>query len=124
MNNKPARTTPSSLVAAMPLSARDERVYRIVYTSCPDHTMTEEEALMIFRRGQTNNESQGITGCLILSQGKIAEILEGPREQCMDTFRRITADHRHSAVEVHFSDFVKERSFDAFILKKDEAPSA
>jgi hypothetical protein len=122
MNTKYAKQAQHSLAGANAFGPLDQRIYRIVYSSRADHSMTAEEALMIFRRSQTNNENQGLTGCLTFAEGKFAQILEGPRAQCEDTFKSIAADRRHTAVEVHFADFVEERSFDSFVLNKDESP--
>jgi hypothetical protein len=58
-----------------------------------------------------HNLRAGITGALVLADGRFAQVLEGPREEVAALMGRIAIDRRHTSVRVVSTSFVSERRF-------------
>src|SRR5947209_3412288 len=100
---------------------QDLRLYRLVYSSHACGEVTDAEALAIFRRGRTNNDEEGITGCLVFSAGQFSQVIEGPRAKIEALITKIRNDERHNRIEVLWAGYADKRLFSNFSLRSKEA---
>lgn len=61
------------------------------------------------RASRINNRAEGVTSLLIYNDGSFAQLLEGPRQSVLDTYKRILSDSRHSAASVIFQEETNHR---------------
>jgi len=66
------------------------------------------DILMSSRR---NNETAGITGALLATDDRFAQVLEGKQETVEETYARITRDRRHVEIVLLLKEPVAERQF-------------
>jgi Sensors of blue-light using FAD len=66
------------------------------------------DILMSSRR---NNETAGITGALLVTGARFAQVLEGEQEAVEETYARITRDRRHVDIVLLLKEAVAERQF-------------
>lgn len=66
------------------------------------------DILMSSRR---NNETASITGALLVTGDRFAQVLEGEQEVVEETYARITRDRRHVDVVLLLKEAVAERQF-------------
>jgi hypothetical protein len=60
------------------------------------------------------NRENALTGVLIFTNGYFMQLLEGPKNNLLDTFKRISADKRHHDVELLSFEENVERIFPAW----------
>jgi hypothetical protein len=84
---------------------------RLMYASRAVPAVDQEELLSILRKSKANNPAQGITGVLCFSEGIFLQVLEGGRSAVNKLYNRITADHRHTQVELLGYEEIAERRF-------------
>ncbi len=65
----------------------------------------------ILDAARENNRRAGITGALLFSGGRFAQVLEGPRSALEDLFETIECDPRHSDVIILHFHPIEARSF-------------
>jgi hypothetical protein len=70
-----------------------------------------QEVEELVRSAIDHNLRAGITGALVLADGRFAQVLEGPREGVAALMGRIAIDPRHTSVRVVSTGFVSERRF-------------
>lgn len=70
-----------------------------------------EEVEALVRSAIDHNLRAGITGALVLADGRFAQVLEGPREEVAALMGRIAIDPRHTSVRVVSTSFGSERRF-------------
>ncbi len=86
-------------------------MYRLVYISTPKPDITRAEMTDILRVGRRNNVRNGITGLLIQDKRRFLQYLEGEAQQVEETFARISADRRHSAIIPLKNGYIGRRQF-------------
>jgi hypothetical protein len=69
------------------------------------------ELKKILASSRANNPSMDITGALLYTEGKFAQVLEGPMEAVNLLFETIQRDERHSDAIVIYSASTAERDF-------------
>jgi len=84
---------------------------RLMYASRAVPAVDQEELLAILRKSKTDNPAEGITGVLCFSGGIFLQVLEGGRSAVNKLYNRITADPRHTDVELLLYQEIGERSF-------------
>ena len=84
---------------------------RLMYASRAAATINQEELVAILRKSKSNNPATGITGVLCYSEGIFLQALEGGRGAVNQLYNRITADPRHTGVELLSYEEVSERRF-------------
>jgi hypothetical protein len=77
----------------------------------------------ILAGARRNNPRDGITGALICRHDLYLQLIEGPQGAIDALYARILIDDRHSNVQLLLVDEVAERSFAAWAMLDDEAPS-
>ena len=83
-----------------------------------------EELTRIVEASLRNNLRRGVTGMLIFSGGHFAQILEGGRDEVLQTMAAIEADPRHRQVRRLMDGGVQQRAFGQFSMAWLEAPGA
>jgi hypothetical protein len=85
---------------------------RLMYVSRAVPALDHEELVDIVRQSRTNNLAHGVTGVLCSSShGIFLQVLEGGRSAVNQLYNRITADPRHTQVELLRYEEIGERRF-------------
>ena len=84
---------------------------RLVYASRAVAAINQEELVAILHQSMSNNPAAGITGVLCYSEGIFLQALEGGRSAVNQLYNRITADPRHTSVELLCYGEIDERRF-------------
>lgn len=101
------------------MSGNSAALRRVVYVShaierpAVPHDRLLEEILATARR---NNARLGVTGALVYSARRFAQVLEGPPEAVEQIFETIQCDLRHDHVTVLEVADVTERAFGAWSM--------
>lgn len=81
---------------------------RLAYAS--NHGGIADDALDdILQRSRSNNEQEGITGVLVVSDEEFVQLLEGPRTAVSRCFMRIMQDVRHHHIRVLLAGTIESR---------------
>ena len=72
----------------------------LVYISKATVPMDQEALEQIGRVAQDSNQRRRITGVLMYGSGHFVQFLEGPDEQVDNLIKRITADGRHTDLQI------------------------
>jgi hypothetical protein len=91
--------------------AKNNQLYRLVYTSARSENYTEECVKQILESSRKNNPSKNITGLLVHTDSRFLQILEGPHDKVMETYKSIEKDNRHGGSIMRFCEPVDERYF-------------
>ncbi|WP_159780688.1 BLUF domain-containing protein [Flavobacterium sp. 9AF] len=86
-------------------------MYRIIYLSSATTKFTNEEINKILEKSKSNNQSKGITGLLLYSDGNILQIIEGKKQEIKDLFHKISLDSRHRNIIKVFEGKVSNRIY-------------
>jgi hypothetical protein len=87
-----------------------EQLKQIIYVSETDGIPDAElEALLIYSRER--NTREGVTGMLLVGDGRILQVLEGPDAVVDATYARIERDRRHHHCRVLWRRALTERDF-------------
>lgn len=74
-------------------------LYRLIY--CSRRIATDEGVVeSILAVARRNNQQEGLTGALLVTDSGFAQVLEGARDAVERAFERIGADRRHAEVTV------------------------
>ena len=84
---------------------------QIVYSSLATKKMLKSDLYMILRQARLNNEQSGVTGILIFSDGYFFQVLEGEENIVADLYQTISADDRHSDIQLLLDEDLEKRSF-------------
>ena len=58
-----------------------------------------------------NNMRRGVTGMLLYFEGNVIQVLEGDKDQVLETFRVVQADERHHSIYVISEEEIADRQF-------------
>ncbi len=98
---------------------------RLVYASTASPSLTESDLARILDTSQSNNHERFITGYLVINEGQIMQLIEGPPEEVSALYERIKADPRHSGVITLLREPTERRAFPAWSMnyfRVDGAP--
>ena len=70
------------------------------------------------------NAAVGLTGALLHSAGRFAQVLEGPRDAVLDAFERIRRDRRHDDVRRLRLARIDARDFPGWAMVRAESDTA
>ncbi|NCN28537.1 BLUF domain-containing protein [bacterium] len=77
----------------------DQEIFHLVYRSIAEDDLTQKGIDGILRVSHKLNRKAGISGILI-KRGKVfLQLLEGPKNKVLTTFRRIHQDPRHHSIK-------------------------
>ncbi len=106
-------------------------LYRIAYISTSRLAGTpreREDIAAILLASRRNNEEAEITGALLATDHRFAQVLEGERGAIEAAYRRIARDQRHTGVTQLLADAIAARQFEewsmAFIGPSQSAEEA
>jgi hypothetical protein len=68
------------------------------------------------------NGAHGITGALLFSVGRFAQVLEGPSSILKSTFGFIACDYRHKNLRVVQRSFISHRTFGDWSMAYSDGP--
>ncbi|MFZ6799271.1 BLUF domain-containing protein [Undibacterium sp. Di24W] len=71
----------------------------------------ESELSTILSASVRNNEKNGITGMLVYKNGRFLQVLEGKKENVLETYGRIGKDPRHQSIVLLLKDAIESRDF-------------
>src|SRR5689334_17418274 len=89
-------------------------LYRIAYVSISRLAGTpreREDIADILLASRRNNERAEITGALLATDRRFAQVLEGERAAIEATYRRIARDERHTGIMQLLADAIAARQF-------------
>ena len=70
-------------------------MYYLIYSSKASDGMNETDLKQILAKAEEKNKKQNITGLLVYFNGTFIQMLEGKKEDVLETFERIEDDDRH-----------------------------
>ena len=89
-------------------------LHRLIYASRQAFApgmIPDEEIDSLIRASVRNNRTADITGLLLVHEGWFLQMLEGPAEGVMTTYRRIVDDPRHDSARVIAAGPAAQREF-------------
>lgn len=86
-------------------------MYTLTYESKAVSNLSDAHVEDILKTARSFNAQNGITGCLIFYLSGFIQILEGPKEEVTQLYRRIEKDKRHTKVKMFSEDEITERNF-------------
>lgn len=91
---------------------------RLLYASRAVKAFDQEELAAILRKSRASNPEFGITGllCCCFTQGVFMQVLEGGRGAVNKLYNKISADPRHTQVELLRYDEIDERAFTGWAM--------
>lgn len=84
---------------------------RLMYCSRAHNDISQDDLNLIIAKSRIHNLNKGITGVLCASGQIFLQVLEGGRTEVNALYNRITADPRHSGVELLSYEEIDERRF-------------
>ncbi len=87
------------------------RLKRIIYTSRVYKDGNEHLMQSILETARRKNAAADITGMLLFGDGTFIQVLEGPRTAVDELLAVISADPRHTDVELLYDEMIDERAF-------------
>ncbi|MGE0222214.1 MAG: BLUF domain-containing protein [Acetobacteraceae bacterium] len=99
---------------------RPDRIYQLVYLSRSRMSAqpedVAEELRDILAVARTFNARAGITGALLFSGERFAQVLEGPRQAVLTLMDHIRCDRRHHDVVILQEGYVAVRNFGSWSM--------
>jgi hypothetical protein len=86
-------------------------LFRIVYVSTARPGLAEEDIEAILNASQSNNEERYVSGYLVHNGVNFMQLIEGPRAEVDEIYRRILADPRHTGAVRILAEWCRERAF-------------
>lgn len=83
----------------------------LTYVSSATELLTVPQLLDLLADIRPTNESLGLSGLLLYSDGNIIQVLEGPQGAVESTFAAILDDPRHKDVILMLREPIEERAF-------------
>jgi len=80
----------------------------------PWHERSQVEDILTVARSR--NRQLGVTGALVFTQARFAQVLEGPKTSIDELMASILRDERHRDVEVVLTEDIPERRFPSWSL--------
>jgi hypothetical protein len=88
-----------------------QKLHQIIYISTAQPMLTEDVLLELLSESQKRNAAREITGLLLLSDGNIIQIIEGPEDAAKALYEKISRDPRHRGVTLMTSRDIEARDF-------------
>ncbi|NHN26727.1 BLUF domain-containing protein [Flavobacterium jejuense] len=86
-------------------------MYRIIYLSSATTKFNNDEIIALLKTSRSNNETNGITGLLLYSDGNFLQIIEGKRKPLQKLYGKISMDSRHKNIIKVFEGNVSSRIY-------------
>lgn len=88
--------------------------YELLYISELSPATPATSIAEILTQARKVNKLNGITGLLLFDGEHFIQVLEGGREDVLETMNRIESDHRHCGVKRLHESFIGQRQFQSF----------
>lgn len=88
------------------------RIYHLCYVSTACDCLRYEDFKKILESAQTNNNQKQITGMLVYCNNHFFQILEGEKNDVLDTYENILVDSRHDNLIKLQEGFIEKRQFE------------
>lgn len=95
----------------------------IVYVSTATIPFSSDELSELLNRSRRNNLLTDLTGVLLHREGRFLQVLEGPEDLIRGRMALISADPRHSDVEVLLEETIEQRRFPQWSMRHEHAIS-
>ncbi|MEM7335697.1 MAG: BLUF domain-containing protein [Chloroflexota bacterium] len=89
----------------------EDKIFKIMYVSSADHTMSDDELMDLLTTSKKNNQARNISGLLLYFDGNFIQLLEGDRDEVQALYAKIAKDRRHSGVIKLIEKFADKREF-------------
>ena len=86
-------------------------MYRIIYLSSADDTVTETELHNLLKKSKIYNSKNLVTGILLHIDGDFIQVLEGDETIVTELYDKIKIDKRHKGIIMVSRGTVEERQF-------------
>jgi hypothetical protein len=84
---------------------------RLIYGSQATQDLSPDDLVDLLARARASNEKAGLSGMLLYSSQSFLQLLEGDEAALAETYRRITADPRHTNLRLLLDAEVPARLF-------------
>lgn len=75
-------------------------IFQLMYVSYAKTDFTDTMLVNLLEKSRANNESNGVSGVLIYSDGVFVQLLEGDRNKVEETYKVISNDARHNRLTI------------------------
>ncbi len=82
-----------------------------IYTSVQTHVLKPAELDALMQHSRDGNELHGITGILLHIDNTFFQVLEGPRQEVDQLYRKILSDPRHTRITQIIYESIAKRFF-------------
>lgn len=85
-------------------------LFQLIYMS----TLAEGDTTVlasILESSVKNNKRRNITGMMLCADDNVVQVLEGPKDQVLETFQAIASDSRHNGLFVLIEQDIASRQF-------------
>lgn len=86
-------------------------LFQLGYVSTAANEMSREGLIAILEVARRINRGHGLTGLLLFHAGSFLQVLEGEQDAVRETYARISADRRHTDLQLLFEEAITERQF-------------
>ena len=91
-------------------------MFQLIYSSVPTADLDQNRLKAIAANASKRNQTQNITGILIMSGGVILQVLEGEEDVVRELYAAIEKDRRHSDCTLLLERKTKARAFSEWSL--------
>ncbi|MEM9060679.1 MAG: ATP-binding protein [Pseudomonadota bacterium] len=116
LENAAARRAADPIADARSKEAR--ALWRLVYTSKAVYSLSDAALARLRSQSAKNNGKLGVTGALAYSDGRIAQVLEGPRDMLERLTERIRTDPRHTDFEIVAFEATHRRAYNEWRMNR------
>jgi hypothetical protein len=92
------------------------QLIELTYVSEPAQEMSFLGLMRLLYHSYLSNANKGITGALIFENNHFGQVIEGPKDQIEDLWKRIQKDSRHKNIRLIDSKPIKHRSFSKWTM--------
>ncbi len=105
------RTTDTLLSLSGAAFRNDSNLSSLVYRSRAKITLSDYQLYELVQAAQRRNAAESITGLMLYDDGRFYQWLEGPAANVAGLMRSISADHRHTDIEILSDKPATQRQF-------------
>jgi hypothetical protein len=95
----------------------------LVYMSSATEPFDDDALEAVLAHARERNTEDGLTGLLLHRDGRFMQLLEGPYDAVLSTYRRILADDRHDSVRLLAEESIHTRRFPEWSMGFDREAS-
>ncbi|WP_260855634.1 BLUF domain-containing protein [Curtobacterium sp. 9128] len=99
----------------------DTMLHSLVYMSSAVDRFDDDELEAVLAYARDRNSADGLSGLLVHRSGRFMQLLEGPYDAVMATYRRILEDDRHGDVSLLVEESIHTRRFPDWTMAFDRS---